>query len=61
MPPRGPEIGPSGSKIAPKGPKIALLILSGSGGFGGPGGGFGGPGGAFSPMVGVACGTYRGS
>ena len=24
-----------------------LLILSGSGGFGGPGGGFGGPGGVF--------------
>ena len=42
VPPRGPEIGPSGPKIAPRGPKIALLILSGSGGFGGPGGGFGG-------------------
>ena len=26
---------------------IFILILSGSGGFGGPGGGFGGPGGGF--------------
>ena len=28
-------------------PWVFLLILSGSGGFGGPGGGFGGPGGGF--------------
>ena len=26
---------------------VSLFILSGSGGFGGPGGGFGGPGGGF--------------